>query len=63
MKIKTLVEFSGVPINSTGEAIREGDLWKITWDNLTRFGGIPFKKKPLEDYFDNEEFKKYLVRI
>jgi len=52
MKIKTLVKFSGVPKDTTGEAERDGDQWKITWD-LDR-------TKPLVDWFDESEFKQYL---
>jgi hypothetical protein len=55
MKVKTLVEFSGVPKNTTGiceEDWREKKVWKVTWD-LER-------TKPLIDWFDEYEFKKYL---
>jgi len=52
MKIKTIVEFSGVPKDTTGEAERDGDQWKITWD-LDR-------TKPLVDWFNESEFKQYL---
>ena len=53
MKIRTLVEFSGVPKDTTGIAEPDGDSWKITWD-------LP-RTKPLVDWFDEFEFKKYLV--
>lgn len=62
MKVKTLVEFSGVPKNTTGECVLdiEADwsdvkVWKVTWD-LER-------TKPLVDWFDEMEFKKYLQEI
>ncbi len=66
MKIKSLVEFSGVPKGTTGTAERDPEYennWKITWDGITRMGGIPFRKKALEDWFDDEEFEKYLIVI
>jgi len=66
MKIKSTIEFSGVPKGTTGEAIRDGDLWKITWHNIERMGTLPsgrFGKKLLEDWFDQYEFKKYLVVV
>ena len=59
MKVKTIVEFSGVPKNTTGICNEDHDadwsdkkVWKVTWD-LER-------KKPLIDWFDEVEFKKYL---
>jgi len=63
MKIKSLIDFAGIPKGSTGDAVRDEKLWKITWDKFGTFRGIPFKKKPLEDWFDEYEFKKYLVVI
>jgi len=60
MKVKTLVEFSGVPKNTTGTCEvdwSEKKVWKVTWD-LERTK--PFK---LIDWFDEYEFKKYLVKI
>lgn len=59
MKVRTIVEFSGVPKNTTGECIEDVEadwtdkkVWKVTW-NLKR-------TKPLIDWFDEFEFKKYL---
>ncbi len=63
MKIKSLIEFSRVPKGTTGMAERDGDLWKITWDNLETFRGMPFKKRPLQDWFDQGEFDQYLIEI
>lgn len=54
MEIKTLVEFSGIPKGTTGQAERDGKIWKITW-NLEQ------RTKPLCDWFNQEEFDKYLV--
>lgn len=59
MKIRALIEFSGVPKGTTGEAERDGDLWKIIWDLPLRLFGA--KWKPLTDWFDEYEFKKYLI--
>ncbi len=57
--VKTLVEFSGVPKNTTGIMVEELDvpfskekIWKVTWD-------LP-RSKPLSDWFDEYEVKKYL---
>jgi len=70
MKIKTLVEFSGVPKGTTGIAEIEKDrpfskekMWKITWDGISNYRGIPFKKRLLEDWFSDDEFKQYLEKI
>lgn len=59
MKIRTNKEFSGVPKGTTGEAHIHEDLWKITWDLPKRFFGV--KSRRLEDWFDQDEFDKYLV--
>ncbi len=63
MKIKSLVDFSAVPKGSTGIAERDGRLWKITWDQISVIRGIPLKKRLLQDWFDEQEFKKYLEII
>lgn len=63
MKVRSLVEFSSVPKGSTGIAIKDGELWKVTWDNVKKLRGKPFKKKRLEDWFDEYEFTKYLEVI
>ncbi len=62
MRIKTNHEFSGVPKGTMGIAVRDGELWKITWDNIKRMGlvGGRFAKKNLEDWFSDKEFKQYL---
>jgi len=66
MKIKTLIEFSGVPKGTTGIAEIEKDrhftkekLWKITWDLPPKLFGM--KRKPLCDWFNESEFKQYLI--
>lgn len=61
MKIKTTAEFSGVPKDTIGEAEKDGDLWKITWLGITKLFGD--KRRPLEDWFNQNEFDKYLVKI
>ena len=61
MKIETLVEFSGVPKGTRGQAEKDEELWKITWD-LPNFRN-KITKKPIQDWFDEYEFKKYLVTI
>lgn len=60
MKVETLVGFSGVPKGTKGNAEKDYSNppyinWKITWD-LER-------TKPLVDWFNDEEFKKYLKVI
>ena len=59
MKIRTKVAFSGVPQGTTGIAERDYEydevMYKVVWD-LQR-------TKPLTDWFDEEEFKKYLEVI
>jgi len=63
-KIKSLVDFSRVPKGTIGTIERDGDLWKVTWDNLPHvFRGMPFKKRPLQDWFSQQEFDQYLVKI
>lgn len=62
MKIKTLVKFSGVPTGTTGEAELDGNLWKITWDLTHDMKGNP-RFKPLVDWFDNQEFERFLKKI
>lgn len=57
MKVKTLHPFSGVPTGTIGTAEKEEDgTYKITWD-------LPGRTKPIEDWFDPEEFKRHLVEI
>ena len=63
MKIRTLVPFSKVPKGTTGTIERDGDLWKVTWDGIEVFRGIPFKKRPLEDWFSQQEYDQYLEKI
>lgn len=54
-KVRTLKAFSGVPVNTTGNAVRDGKHWKVTWD-------LP-RSRPLVDWFDNEEYDQYLTII
>lgn len=65
MRIKTIVEFSGVAKGTEGEAEWDKDTnmhWKVTWDLKTHADGTP-RFRPLVDWFDKEEFEKYLVKI
>jgi len=58
MIVKSLVEFSGVPKGTTGICENDNDREaskKVTWD-LDR-------SKPLVDWFNEWEFKKYLEVI
>jgi len=62
MKVKTLVEWSGVPKGTTATCVKvEKPSWikkksyKVTWD-------LP-RSKPLVDWFDKEDFEKFLVVI
>jgi len=53
MKVKSKVEFSGVPQGTTGIAEKdENDLYKVTWDLV--------RTKPLVDWFNEFEMGKYL---
>lgn len=63
IKIKSLIEFAGVPKGSTGTAVwnKELDDYLITWDNEKRYFGT--KHRNLQDGFDKYEFKKYLEII
>lgn len=63
MKVRSLVEFSSVPKGTTGTAKKDGELWKVTWDDLKKSRGEQFKKRRLEDWFDEYEFTKYLEVI
>jgi hypothetical protein len=56
MKIRTKREFSGVPASTTGEATRDRNLWKITWD-------LPGRIKPLVDWFSQDEFEMYMEAV
>jgi hypothetical protein len=60
MRIKSKVDFSGVPKGTIGFAEKDGDLWLITWDNITSVRGLPFEKRALYDWFNEWEFKQYL---
>lgn len=56
MKVKTTREFASIPVGTTGTATKEKDgTWKVKWD-------LP-KSKPLVDWFDEIEFRDYLVVI
>lgn len=66
MKVKTLIEFSGVPKGTVGTIEKDDKLWKVSWDGIERFGVTKsgkFGKKNLEDWFDDGERKKYLVNV
>lgn len=52
-KVKTKVPFSGVPVGTTAELELDGDLFKVTWE-------LPNRSKPLVDWFDAEERKRFL---
>ena len=55
-KIRSLQQFSGVPKGTTGVMEKDdNDLWRVTWD-LER-------SKPLVDWFNEWEVKKYLEGI
>jgi hypothetical protein len=62
MKIRTKREFSGIPMGTTGEAVRDGTLWKITWD-LTHHADGSKRYKPLVDWFSQEDFELYLEAV
>jgi len=69
LKIRTTVEFSGVPKGTTGNCVEEPEeewhkgkrMWKVEWDLPLKYFGT--KLKPLTDWFDDGEFKKFLVKI
>jgi len=54
MKVKTLRAFSGVPQGTIGDAVKDDDLYKVTWE-------LPDRHKPLVDWFNEDEFKEFLV--
>jgi hypothetical protein len=55
-KIRTKVEFSGVPKGTTGTSEVDGKEFKITWD-------LPNRAKPLVDWFSKDEFEQFLEII
>ena len=61
MKIRTKVEFAGVPAGTQGLADLEPDgrLYKVTWD-LTSPERHISREKPLVDWFTQQEFNRYL---
>ncbi len=68
MKVKSLVEFSGVPKGTTATCEKEIEpnwtdkpMWKVTWNLPLKLFGT--KRKPLQDWFDDEEKAKYLVVV
>lgn len=66
LKIRSLREFAGVPKGTTGIAEIDptsNGLYKITWDKLETMRGIPFKNRPLEDWFNQSDFNDYLEKI
>lgn len=61
-RIKTLVEFSGVPRGTLGEVTRadksgEGYTLAIQWELPERRG------KPLVDWFTRNEYERYLEEL
>jgi hypothetical protein len=61
MEIKTKTEFAGVPKGTTGTAIMDGNLWRVSWALPLRYYGG--KLKPLMDWFNQGEFDQYLEII
>jgi len=60
-RIKTLVEFSGVPQGTTGRVLRadrseDGFTLAIEWD-------LPERGKPLVDWFTRSEFTRFLTEL
>jgi len=58
LKVKTRVDFSGVPKGTTGTAVKETDdsgLYKITWNQG--------RHREIEDWFNQREFDQYLEII
>lgn len=62
-KVRSLHEFAGVPKGTTGNMEQDGKLFKITWDGIRSFRGTPYVSRPVEDWFNDSEVKKYLVII
>ena len=65
-RIRTKIAFSGVPKGTEGTAEFEKDTepqfgqWRITWE----LEGVRVsQKRPLVDWFDQEEFDMYLEKI
>lgn len=54
IRIKSLIDFSGIPKGTTGIAFPDGEEYEVTWD-------LPDRK--IKDWFDKYEFNKYLVVI
>ena len=62
VKMKSSVEFSGVPMGTEGEVERDGKLWKVTWNIKTHSDGRP-RFKPLVDWFSDDEKENFLELI
>ena len=65
MKIKTLIEFAGVPKGTTGEAEVDHEatwskekVYKVLWD-LPNFINV-ITGKPIYDWFNQKEFDDFL---
>ena len=56
MKIVTMTKWSGVPALTTGECVKDEELYKVVWD----LPGNHEKRRPLTDWFSEKEFKSYL---
>jgi hypothetical protein len=65
-KIRTKVEFSGVPKGSTGIIVRADNMGR-EWDVVIEWNLAPrqfgMKKKGLEDWFTKYEYEKYLEEL
>jgi hypothetical protein len=70
-RIKSIIDFNGVPKGTTGTAewddsLKGHESWKIIWnlpkEDWTDSSGYRVKgrRKPLEDWFDEEEFDRWL---
>jgi hypothetical protein len=58
LKIRTKVNFAGVPKGTTGIAEPDEDvkgIWKITWEQG--------RHREIEDFFNQREFDQYLEKI
>lgn len=63
-KIRTLIEFSGVPKGTTGVVLEPNDRLvslPIQWDLPERSYGV--YPKPLVDWFTKDEYEKFLEEI
>lgn len=64
-RIRSLVEFSGVPVGTTGTVVAFDEIYPegfdvvIEWDLADRLYGA--QTKPLRDWFTRGEFEGFLV--